>query len=292
MTTLRRTLLFALSLALAVSAGAAGSPCLDTTGEFYWTNERLYGVDFVRDDDGVRTWMITGRIEYCFLTKIADIDAPSSRIFGYRNVAEQILGGLPDSPKLWDSPDAKARRQKLAELIGRDFQSIDEAGLWWRDNADYLTWSDRDARLVIDEEARGESRRITTRDVENEIDAAYYWYLNGAGGIRQLADDGVTLRGLAWTRDSMQPEVRFRIAKTLLDDRNARERGLRRALETLMDIVGESASSFHDLQSPIERLAGKRFASAAAAVQWWSASKTQLRFDPFLSRFTSITGQE
>lgn len=279
-----RNISIAVSLLLlqAVPAAAHG-PCQPRDPISYWLWERYSGIGVLTETGGQRLWTQFGRLSPCYTTPLSGINDPMTRIWGYRMAIEEWSLSLPFDAKKWSTPETVAVRQKISQLVGRNFESLADFQAWWQENADYLTVDPASQRMVVDEEAKRAKRPVTTRNSEQEISAESYWFYEGMRALSEVTDDGAVIRGKTWTYDPHQAEIRFRVAKPALTDRQAKEAGYKRAVELLIDKLGEQVeydeTRARPLQTSLTRITRMKFSGPHAWSNWWRAHKDTITLD-------------
>jgi hypothetical protein len=277
---------YLLTISLLLSAAAAlaqtAQPCAYRDANRYWYTERSTGVTVLRDAGGERHWIEAGQTKDCFRTPIRDVENPLARIWGYRLLLQEWFKRLPWEAKRWDAPETVAVRQKVKELLGREFTSATELDEWYLANGDYLTWSAETKTLIVDENAKAQKRPITTRDPERELSAEEYWRYDALRFLRDVVDDGAYIRGRAWTGGVELTDIRFRILKTATLDRRAKEAGYRKGVETLirkLEQTGIGKESSQEIRLALSRVTGQSFPDNRAWATWWRIHASSLHLD-------------
>jgi hypothetical protein len=278
-----RTISIAVSLLLlALPAVAQSGPCQPRDPISYWLWERYSGVGIIGETGGQRQWTQFGRLDPCYTTPLSGINEPMARIWGYRMALEEWSKSLPFDAKQWSTPETVAVRQKISQLLGRNFESLADFQKWWQENADYLIVDEATHKMVVDEQAKAAKRPISTRNAEHEISAENYWFYEGMRGLVEVIDDADSLRGKTATYDSHEAEIRFRISKPALTDRQAKEAGYKRAVSLLIEKLGEQVEErgqTRSLQSALTRITGRKFGTASEWENWWRARKQTITLD-------------
>lgn len=258
-------------------AAAASANCIYQDAPAYWMRERTTGVKIVRDANGQREWQHRDRAHLCFTTPVADIADPQLRDAGYREAVALLSNSLPFEARKWNTAEVVQVRQQIAALVGRDFESAGEFTAWWQEHGAFLRWSEEKQLLVADAPAG------PAASAEVELRPAMYWQYEAMRSLRDVTDDGASIRGLASPNEAGSPaEVRFVVAKSALADRAAKEEGYRRAVTALIDILALEelpAATARRTRAQLTRLTGRTFADARAWAGWWSARRVTARLD-------------
>lgn len=242
----------------------------------YWFWDAYFGHVDVHDFTHERWGRLAVEPTICFRIALVVIDNPQLRTAGYRQAVTELLqwAGGDDN-----EDDNRRIFEQLERITGEDFDSRAEWADWWTESEPFVTWSSEEEHLVVVEEA------LAAGEVVHEdallLEPEEYWFYEGRGWISQ----GDTVGDSVFGSVLIPPhDFNFRIATDDLQDRGAKERGYRRALDNLF----VDGLLLPDLGAPqtariIERLGeltGATHADRAAWVTWWNQNRQRLVLSP------------
>jgi len=283
-----RYLLHALAVCAAWTASTAASaqqeqtvypPCREVRNldaMQYWFWEGYFGHIDVHDFTHERWGRLAVEPTICFRIALVVIDNPQLRTAGYRQAVTELLQWAGDDN---DEDASKRIFEQLERITGEDFDSRAEWAAWWTESEPFVTWSSDERRLVVVEDAQAAGEVV--HEDALLLDPEEYWFYEGRGWMSA----GDTVGDFVFGSVLIPPhDFNFRIATVDLQDRDAKERGYRRALDNLF-VDGLLLPDIGARQTAriIERLGvltGEAHADQAAWVTWWNQNRERLVLSP------------
>ncbi len=118
------------------------------TGESYWYNHTMGRVLSTSDRGSYIFGTIQARHALSnFRALKEDVNNLDIKTKGVKMAAEELIAWLGTTSRDF-------AESKLRELTGQTLSDSSAWRDWFQANSNYLVWSDRDSRLIVDEEAR------------------------------------------------------------------------------------------------------------------------------------------
>lgn len=248
----------------------------NSSGVNYWFWQGYSGVEDTIEEGLAVTGHLSTDPSVCLRVLRSELNEPSARTQGYKLAVLEWFKRLPvnlEQPP-HDADDLTAR-QHLRALTGQEFSSREQWTHWWVDNNDYLRWSDTAGRLVVDEEAK--RARAPIAEAVQEITPTYYWYLQARDWLKEVHEAGESISGQAWTEHGY---TKFRVAKSVLSDRAAKEQGYKDAVRAYIvtdaaspTVTGAAAEKF---MTRLRELTDENFREREEWLQWWTENADRL----------------
>lgn len=135
--------------------------------------------------------------------------------------------------------------KRIEELTGESFTSTEEWRAWWIENWEYLVWSDKKDRLILDSKAKSEKKPLIPF---REISAEDYWFFISSGLFENLRNIG----SFSFFQTKNFQHHGFFNAKVNLkgiDDLPVKEKGYKRAVVILIRNLREMEDSLEQFRS-------------------------------------------
>ena len=239
----------------------------------YWFWDAFSGLAEVHDLGQERVGRLEMDPAICFRIAVLTVDNPQQKNAGIRQAVGELIMWLAGD----DAPEDEVERaaERLERITGERFDTYIEWDEWWTARSDFVLWSEEEDRLVVVESAMAAGEAI--HDEALVLSPEEYWFYAGRGWL--LQDEAVG-RYVLGTVLIPPHDFNFRIERTELDNRGAKESGYRRALENLVVdglLLPEiSASSLQTIVTQMEALTGETHADREAWVAWWNANSDRL----------------
>ena len=242
----------------------------------YWFWDAYFGHVDVHDFTHERWGRLGVEPTICFRIALVVIDNPRLRTAGYRQAVTELLQWAQS-----DGNDESSERifEQLERITGEEFDSRAEWAEWWAESEPFVTWSAEEERLVVVEDAQ-QAGEVVHEDALL-LEAEEYWFYDGRGWIAEGETVGEQVYGTVLIPPH---DFNFRIATSDLQDRGAKERGYRRALDNLFVdglLLPDLGAARHT--SIIERLAeltGDSRTDRDAWIDWWNQNRQRLVLSP------------
>lgn len=242
----------------------------------YWFWDAYFGHVDVHDFTHERWGRLAVEPTVCFRIALVIIDNPQLRTAGYRQAVTELLQWAQD-----DEEEAETERifRQLERITGEDFDSRAAWAEWWVESEPFVIWSPEDEKLVVVEDAQ-QAGEIVHEDALM-LEPEEYWFYEGRGWIVEGEVVGEQMFGSV----TIPPhDFNFRISAADLQDRVAKERGYRRALDNLfvdgllLPDLGESRVA--RIVGRLGALTGETHADRDAWVTWWQRNRERLVLSP------------
>lgn len=196
-------------------------PCrsvLKMRGEEFWRISKTYGFLDVKDQGPAITGRYIREPALCFEVTKAEADDPAARLEGYR-----------DAMAFWIS---RSGIDEGSKLTGISFKTNQQMYRWWTANENFLLYSPERDVLVVDEyhkKFHSNEFSVDPKDGD-EVSNVEYWWRTGSQEVQiDNVENGFRYfrlkRGNDW--------IKLKVEESRLDDRIAKEQGLRKAVESL-----------------------------------------------------------
>jgi hypothetical protein len=244
----------------------------------YWFWDAYYGHVDVHDFTHERWGRLAIDPSICFRIALVVIDDTQLKSAGYRQAVDELLQWVGEDR---DSRDETARRaaDRLERITGEEFDTLAEWVDWWERSEPFVIWSEEEERLVVMTEAQ-EAGEVVREDAL-ALDAEEYWFYSARGWILEAEPVGDFLFGSVLIPPH---DFNFRVDATALDDRDAKERGYRRALDNLfvdgLLLAELQGDSLDRLIARIAAITGQTRADRDAWVSWWNENRGRLVLSP------------
>jgi hypothetical protein len=263
--------------AQSVREGIGDVPCrevriLDATQYWFW--DGYFGLVDLHDLPYERWGRLGVDPSICFRVALVVVNDAQRRTAGYRLAIPELLKWVGEDPGS-DDQSSKLARAQLRRITGHDFERQSDWTAWWEEHQAYVLWSDANGRLEVVSEAHDAGEVLSHQALL--LEAEEYWFYAGRGWVTASQAVGDFVLGSL----SIPPHgYSFRVQRTRLDDRGAKERGYRRALENLI-VDGLLSPELGDgrLHSVLERVAALTepdFADRDSWVEWWESNRRRL----------------
>jgi hypothetical protein len=244
----------------------------------YWFWDAYFGHVDVHDFTHERWGRLGADPTVCFRIALVVVDDPQMRTAGYRQAVSELLQWVPENRDELDDNARRALRQ-LERITGEDFEVRSEWVDWWQQSEPFVTWSAEDERLVVVAEAQAAGEAV--HEDALLLEPEEYWFYDGRGWISQKEAVGDVMFGAVL----IPPHAfNFRIPIYELQDRNAKERGYRRALGNLFVdglLLDElSDDRYERIVGRLTQLTGEARPDRDAWVTWWQENRDRLALAP------------
>jgi len=247
------------------------------SGADYWFWEGYLGISNVQKSDGELKGRLVSDPDICFRVSVAETEAPLSRTRGYKEAILEFLKRLSRASQTWNSDtQTLAIRHKIKVLTGQSFPSYTVLSQWWKENNDYLVWSEDKKHLLIDNKAKAEGSPIAPLNPTQQLASTTYWFYEGMGWLTEVSDEGSHLVGKAWTGEH---EVKFRVLKAKLTDRLSKQEGYRQAVELIVNdrlLIPQLGEESLELIEHLQKMTEEKFRDKQLWIRWWNTNRESL----------------
>jgi hypothetical protein len=240
----------------------------------YWFWDGYSGLVDVHDFTHERWGRLGLEPSICFRIALVLVDDPQQKSAGYRQAVNELIQWVVDDGDA-DDDNAKLAATQLKRLTGEDFDTPADWSTWWEESRDFVMWSEDKERLVVVTEALASGEVV--HDNALLLDAEEYWFDAARGWMSATAPVGEYVFGSVLIPPH---DFNFRAYSDQLDDRGAKERGYRRALENLFvdglllsDLAGKGLET---VIGQISSLTEESFVDRGSWVAWWNRSRDRL----------------
>ncbi|MFQ5745426.1 MAG: hypothetical protein ACE5HV_17875 [Acidobacteriota bacterium] len=252
----------------------------------YWFWDAYFGLAELQDAEGERFGRLSFDPQVCFRVQLEGLNDPSARTRGYRQAIVELMKWVAEraDPEGKEVNSAAARLQ-LEKVTGRQFATHEAWTRWWNENKDFLWWSVESGHLEVDEVAKRAGAPLN--DDFMLLKAEDYWFYSARGWIVRSRQVGDFIQGSVL----IPPHgYTFRIREADLDDRQAKERGYRLALENLifdgLKLPELQGTSPQWIIAQLGRISGEHFQDRDSWISWWEENKDRLQLSADGRRLT------
>jgi len=244
----------------------------------YWFWEGFSGLVDVHDFTHERWGRLGADNSICFRIALVVVNNPQLKSAGYRQAVNELLQWAFDEGRA-DKRAAKSALEQLERVTGEDFDGAEQWIAWWQESQDFVMWSEEQERLVVVAEAQQAGETVHVDALL--LDAEEYWFYAGRGWLSESDPVGEYVFGSVLIPPH---DFNFRAVSAQLQDRDAKERGYRRALDNLFvdglllpDLQGNSLDT---IIRRISRLTEESYSDRDGWVRWWNQSRDRLVLSP------------
>ncbi len=233
----------------------------------YWFWDAFSGLTDVIDISEERLGRLAVDRNICFRIALVTLENPQQKNAGIRQAVSELIMWISEADVDKDSADRAM--DQLERITGEEFDTYAEWTGWWEPRSDFVLWSDEEERLIVVTSAMEAGEAIY--DEAMVLTAEEYWFYAGRGWLLESEPVGNYVLGTVLIPPH---DFNFRIEAAELDDRDAKDRGFRRALENMVvDGLLSPALRGDDLQSIIQQIAAlteESYADRDSWVAWWN----------------------
>jgi len=244
----------------------------------YWFWDAYFGHVDVHDFTHERWGRLGLDPSICFRIALVVIEDGQLKSAGYRQAVTELVQWVGDERDERDEDGRRAATQ-LQKITGEDFDTGAEWAEWWERSEPFVIWSADDDRLVVMTEAQAAGEVV--HEDALALEPEEYWFYAGRGWISEREPVGEYIFGTV----AIPPhDLNFRVTVAELRDRDAKERGYRRALDNVfvdgLLLPDLSEASEHRLITRLVELTGESHADRDAWVAWWNENRDRLVLSP------------
>jgi len=240
----------------------------------YWFWDGYFGLVDLHDFTDERWGRLGLDPGVCFRIALVVVNNPQLKSAGYRQAVGELLQWVPDDDSSLHET-AKLAIERLERITGEDFDNFPEWTAWWEVSQDFVMWSEEEQRLVLVPEAQAAGEMVHTDALTLEPEE--YWFYAGRGWLSEREPLGDFVFGSVLIPPH---DFNYRVLWTGLQDRAAKEKGYRRALDNLfVDGLLSPAlpgNSIDTLIDQISGLTGESHDDRDAWVTWWNLNRESL----------------
>ncbi len=245
---------------------------LDATQYWFW--DGYFGVVDLHDFTYERWGRLGVEPAVCFRIALVILDNPTQRTAGYRQAVSELIRWVAEDARA-DDDSSKLARDHLERLTDQDFRAQGEWSAWWNEAGSYAFWSEDEGRLEIATDTTDITEALARNDLL--LDGEEYWFYAGRGWLSGGEEEGNFVFGSL----RIPPHgFNFRVEATQLSDRDAKERGYRRALENLVAdglmLPTPRPQGLDSILRQMSTLTGESFADRDAWLGWWNTNRSRL----------------
>lgn len=244
----------------------------------YWFWEGYFGLVDVHDFTHERWGRLGLDPAVCFRIALVVVNNPQLKSAGYRQAVSELLQWVADNDSSHDD-SAKLAIERLGRITGEDFDNRAEWTAWWGASRDFVMWSEEKERLVLVTEAQAAGETVHTDALTLEPEE--YWFYAGRGWLSEREPLGDFVFGSVLIPPH---DINYRMLSTGLQDRAAKEKGYRRALDNLfvdgLLSPGLQGDSLDTLIDQISGLTGESHDDRDSWVTWWNLNRQRLVLSP------------
>ena len=244
----------------------------------YWFWDGYFGLVDVHDFTHERWGRLGLDPAVCFRIALVVVDNPQLKSAGYRQAVIELLPWVADDDSSRDD-SAKLAIERLERITGKDFDDRAEWTAWWEASHDFVMWSEEEQRLILVPEAQAAGETVHTDALTLEPEE--YWFYAGRGWLSEKEPLGDFVFGSVLIPPH---DLNYRVLSAGLQDRAAKEKGYRRALDNLfvdgLLLPGLQGDSLGTLIDQISGLTGESHDDRDAWVAWWNLNRESLVLSP------------
>ncbi len=254
-------------------ASAQSDECVYQSGDQYWFIRTFSEALIERDMGDMKIWSLSRKSKRCSKALLSEINDTQNILIGYKRGLDLMVHNL----YYYADEFEKFTKPRIKLLLGMHFSSGTEALDWWLENQDYLRFSEKELRLLVDKRKRKMKEPVQELHLQVTMSAEKYWHLEGLGLLKGIKFGEVYVNG--WWPNLATHSVyeKLRVPKSELNDRGVREKGYIMALEGHMRVLDfSSGKKEKEILSQLPRIVDENFDTSQSWIEWYEKSKDGL----------------